>query len=251
MSSINFKDFLKLYTGVSNKFIDKYFMFSELCEDDEYGINAKKVVKFLNITDINILYKDLRKNFIHKKDYIIKKLSKDGTKTYHLSFDGFEKLCMMSNSKNGEQVRDYLLSLSKFIDYYKNHMATKINSLTKYNKFVYIVMINKDKDIFKLSRTGNIKKILQKYVSGEDKHPDIKFITIIDDVKQLQKLAQVFTKKYEYKNNKDILKINIDILKLVLSQCSHMKKSMDKKYDTYVIFDDTSTNDYSKGKKAK
>jgi len=108
-------------------------------------------------------------------------------------------------------------------------------------------MIDKNKDIFKLSRTGNIKKTLQKYISGKDKHPDIKFLTKIDDVKQLQKLAQVFTKKYEYKNNKDILKINIDILRLILPQCSHMKKSIDKKYDTYVIFDDTLTINYSKG----
>jgi len=115
------------------------------------------------------------------------------------------------------------------------------------NQLVFHLTFHYNKDIFKLSRTGNIKKTLQKYISGEDKHPDIKFLTKIDDVKQLQKLAQVFTKKYEYKNNKDILKINIDILRLILSQCSHMKKSMDKKYDTYVIFDDTTTIDYSKG----
>lgn len=41
-NKISLKDFLKKYTAISNKFIDKYYKFYEMCEGDLYGIEAKK-----------------------------------------------------------------------------------------------------------------------------------------------------------------------------------------------------------------
>ena len=73
---------------------------------------------------------------------------------------------MASRSERGNQVRDYFILLRKFINYYREHFSNKINSLIKNNKFVYILLVNKDKDIFKLGRTGNIKKRLQNYATG-------------------------------------------------------------------------------------
>ena len=58
MKNISLKDFLKTYTAISNDFIDKYYVFYELCENDRYGINAE-LVMLLIIYNIKIL-----KNFM-------------------------------------------------------------------------------------------------------------------------------------------------------------------------------------------
>jgi len=39
-NNIILKDFLKTYTAISNKFIDEYYHFYELCKNNMYGINA-------------------------------------------------------------------------------------------------------------------------------------------------------------------------------------------------------------------
>ncbi len=256
MSSLSLKDFLKMYTGISNKFIDEYYKFYELCEINKYGIDSNKVIKYLNITSSKKFHENLREKYIINIDYIIKrlnnKLQKDQQDVfYFLSFDGFEKICMMSRSKKGNQVRDYFILLRKFINYYREHIASKINSLVKTNKFVYILLANKDKEIFKLGRTGNIKKRLQNYATGKDKHPDIKFIMIVNDAKQIESCAKIFTKDYQYKEHKEIYKIDFDLLKSVLVECSEMHKKFTdyvkntkNDYDTYVVFDDTKTVEY-------
>ena len=48
---INLKDFLKMYTGISNKFIDEYYKFYELCEKNLFGIDSIKVIKYLKKDD--------------------------------------------------------------------------------------------------------------------------------------------------------------------------------------------------------
>ena len=38
MSNISLKDFLKKYTAISSKFINEYYKFYELCENNKFGI---------------------------------------------------------------------------------------------------------------------------------------------------------------------------------------------------------------------
>jgi phage anti-repressor protein len=256
MLSINLKDFLKMYTGISNKFIDEYYKFYELCEKNLFGIDSIKVIKYLKIKHARTFHENLRTNYVLNTDYIIQRIHQKSQKDkqdvfYYLSFDGFERICMMSRSKKGNQVRDYFILLRKFINYYREHIATKINSLTKNNNFIYILLVNKDKDIFKLGRSGNIKKRLQNYATGKDKHPDIKFIMIVKDAKQIESCAKIFTKKYQYKENKEIYKIDLDLLKSVVTECSEIHKrfkdyvkNKKKDYDTYIVFDDKKSVDY-------
>jgi len=51
MNNISLKNFLKTYTAISNKFIDKYYHFFELCENNTYGIDLELVIKYLDIKD--------------------------------------------------------------------------------------------------------------------------------------------------------------------------------------------------------
>ena len=47
---------------------------------------------------------------------------------------------------------------------------------------MYIIQVNKNKNIQKLGRTIDIRKRLYSYARGKEKHTDIKFIMIVDNV---------------------------------------------------------------------
>jgi len=214
-TNISLKDFLKTYTAISGKFIDEYYSFYEMCINDIFGIDVEKVVKYLGITSNKRLYDRLRENFKLNEDYIIKRniqKSHKGIKDvyYYLSFEGFEKVCMTSKSKKGNSVRDYFITLRKFIGYYKDHFANKINSLATSNKYVYIILANKNKSIHKLGRAKNIRDRLKAYATGKDKHPDIQFIMIVNDPKRVENCAKLFLKDSRYRGS--LYKKSLDFL---------------------------------------
>jgi len=122
--------------------------------------------------------------------------------------------------------------------------------LTKTHKFIYILLVNKNKNIFKLGRTGNIRKRLQAYSTGKDSHPDIKYILIVNDNKQVENCAKIFLKTKQFKANKELYQENLELLKNIVYNCANMDKLIvdsinnDKKYDTYVVFDDSKSIEY-------
>ena len=134
-TNISLKDFLKTYTAISGKFIDEYYYFYELCENDIFGIESNKVVKYLGLKDQKQFHQRLRESYKLDEDYIIKRFiqqSQKGVKEsiYYISFDGFEKVCMTSKHKKDNSIRNYFITLRKSIEYYRGHFANEINSLT-------------------------------------------------------------------------------------------------------------------------
>ena len=256
MSKITLKEFLKKFTAIPEKFINEYYKFYELCENNKFGIPIELLVKYLGITSQKRLQETLRTSYQLNIDYVIirenKKLMK-GIKdaNYMLSFECFEKICMNSSTKKGQEFRDYFVMLRKFIDYYKNHFADKILKLTETNKFIYILMVNKASNILKLGRTGDIRKRLQTYATGKEKHPDVKFIMIVEDDKRVEKCAKLFAKAYQYKANKELYKMHNDNLKKIIFSCAEIDKgvienikSSNINLDTYVVYDDSKTIEY-------
>ena len=257
---ISLKDFLKKYTAISNKFIDEYYSFYEKSEKDKFGIKIEDVMKYLNIHNQNKFEERIRNIYTLQKDYIIIRLSEKLVKNkkgvqYYFSFDGFEKVCMVSNTEKGKQFRDYFIMLRKFIDYYKDHFANKINELAKEdNKYIYILMVNKYKDILKLGRAKDIRNRLKSYSTGKETHPDVKFIMIVDDAKKVEKCTKIFVKKFQYKGNKELYKMDIDDLKKSIFGCAELDEMMNKstidkmndtkKYDTYIVYDDSKSIEY-------
>lgn len=253
-NNISLKDFLKTYTAISNKFIDAYYNFYEMCEFDKFGIEASKVIKYLGIEYERKFYERLRERFTLNQDYIIKKLSnkkvKDTQDTfYYLSFDGFEKVCMTSRSKKGNAVRDYFITLRKFIEYYRQHFADNINKMAKGKKCMYIILANKNKNIFKVGRTNDIRKRLYSYATGKDKHPDIMFIMLIDDPKKVEDCTKVFTTKNIVRGKQELYKIDLDTLKSIIFNCAFLTKQFNEvlknndTFDSYIVYDE-GTNEY-------
>ena len=259
MSKITLKEFLKKFTAIPEKFINEYYNFYELCETNKFGIPIKLLVKYLGITSQDKLEERIRKEYILNTDYVIIRINQKSMKDvkdaqYMLSFECFEKICMNSSTKKGQEFRDYFVMLRKFIDYYKNHITDKLMQLTETNKFIYILMVNKTSNILKLGRTGNIRKRLQTYATGKENHPDVKFIMIVEDDKRVEKCAKLFAKAFQYKANKELYKMHNDNLKKIIFNCAEIDKdvieniksikSNNTNFSTFVVYDDSKTIEY-------
>jgi phage anti-repressor protein len=251
MTSINLKDFLKTYTAISNKFIDNYYKFYELCENEMFGIDLEKIMDYLEYKDVKKFHERLKNTYELNKDYIRitkQKLQNKNERRvfYYVTLDCFEKICMMSRTPKAESVRDYFITLRKFINYYKNNFSKVIISPDKNKKYIYILSVDKGKNVQKLGRTNNIKNRMYSYATGKLKHPDINFILMVDDDKEIEKCAKIFSEKYKFKNNQELYKIDYDILKSIVFKCAEInKKSMEfidnniiNENDYYVVYDD-------------
>lgn len=152
----------------------------------------------------------------------------------------------MSRTTKADSVRDYFITLRKFINYYKNHISNSIMKIEKNKKYIYILSVDKNKNIQKLGRTANIKNRMYSYASGKLKHPDINFILMVDDDKEIEKCTKIFVDKYKFKNNQELYKIDFDILKSIVFKCAEInKKSIEfidniksTESDYYVLYDE-------------
>jgi phage anti-repressor protein len=252
---ITLKEFLKKFTAIPEKFINEYTKFYDMCHNNKFGIKITDIMEYFKITSRDKFEERIRNNYQKNLDYEIIELrhkSQKGIKDveYMISFDGFEKIAMKSNTTKGQHFRDYFIMLRKFIDYYKQHFANKIMELTTTNKFIYILLVNKNKRIFKLGRTADMRKRLQSYATGKDQHPDIKFIMIVNDEKKVEKCSKLFLKVKQFKSNKELYKTNIDYLKNIIYTCAKLDDELIKqienthKYDSYIVFDDSNKLDY-------
>jgi hypothetical protein len=72
-NNITLQDFLKTYTAISDKFIDEYYSFYELCENNMYGINAELIIKYLEFANPRKFFERLKTKYKVNHDFIIKR----------------------------------------------------------------------------------------------------------------------------------------------------------------------------------
>lgn len=80
---------------------------------------------------------------------------------------------MATKPEVGDSIRSYFITLRKFITYYKNNIH---NMIVNGKCNMYILLVNKDRNIYKIGQTCNIRSRLSTYSTGKELHPDIKFI---------------------------------------------------------------------------
>lgn len=126
--------------------------------------------------------------------------------------------------KKADSVRDYFIILRKFINYYKNIFIKGINESIKLNpsKCVYVLLVNKNKKIFKIGKTKHIKKRLQTYAAGKNTHSDIKYIMLIDNPDIIEKCVKTLLKTSSHKKNKEIYKTSLSCMKKIINTCVDM-----------------------------
>jgi hypothetical protein len=246
-SKISMIDFLKMYTAIPHKFIDQHYKFYEMCQINVFGIITDDILGYLEIVNHKKFCERIRNNYKINVDYIISKtkINNKIKSNYYTTFDCFEKICSESKSKKGIETRDYFIIMRKFIHYYRDYFSKTINELAITGKYVYILMVNKGKNIFKVGRTENVRKRLFAYATGREKHPDIHFIMIVDDPVSVENCVKSLADKNRYKKNKELYQVDFDSLQRLVSNCGIIHKdfleSMANKqnYDNYIIYDES------------
>lgn len=133
--NITYQEFLNLFTAAPRATVDEYYRFYKLGQQSKYGIPAELVAEYLEIP-LQDLEHLIRRNLTADRDYItIKKSGKNNSSKpyskYRLSLDGFDRLCMVSDTKKGNEIMKLFITTSNFIDYYKDHIADKLVELEK------------------------------------------------------------------------------------------------------------------------
>ena len=134
-TNITYREFLKLYTAAPRVTVDEYYRFYKLGQQSKYGIPAELVSEYLEIP-LQDLEHLIRRNLTTHRDYItIKKSGKTNSSKphskYRLSLDGFDRICMVSDTKKGNEIMKLFITTGNFIDYYKDHIADKLVELEK------------------------------------------------------------------------------------------------------------------------
>jgi len=140
---ITLEDFMINFTAISEIIIKEYLSFYDKCRTNSFGIELNDVMAYLDIDNRDSLKTKIIKNFQLDLDYIEKmKEIENTTNTYgtliYVTFETFQKICMMSKTEKASKVRDYhvkLFKLLKYIDSYKNEISNAImeNYYGKYN----------------------------------------------------------------------------------------------------------------------
>lgn len=247
-NKITLRDFLIRFTPISKTFIDKYLSFLEMCKNDPFGINIIDVVDYLDIKSFKKFKERIIHNFTENFDYKkqrnnIKNTKDTITVEYHITFNTFQKLCMLSKTKRGNEVRDYHVTLHNFIDYYKNDISEAIiKNIINGKGYIYIILVNKNKNIFKIGRSKDLRKRLSAYMSGKEKIPDIKFIMTVNDPLTIENCSKSLLKKFKFKENQEIYKIDMDLIKPIIFNCAQSSKLLEgnidmNKVESYIVYD--------------
>jgi hypothetical protein len=243
---MDLKTFLKNYSPINKQFLDEFLSFySENTLDIDLVINLELVIKWLNVKK-GVIKKTLVNSYKKNIDYSITPIKKkigEGSgppsELIIITPRCFKKICMLTRSKNGENVRNYYLELEIMVDKYKNYLIKIMNekiktleynqkSKSKYPKTgcIYIINANcKDcKNLYKLGKTENLRDRLKTYNTGNADDIEVLYhYDVKDNIDKLEKCVKIQIKQYQYRKYKEVYQVNIDILKNVIKQCDKFK----------------------------
>ena len=246
---LSFIDFLKKYSNVPNQFLDDFFNlinYKEI-ESKQKTIDLDKVVKWLDI-DKSMAKKTLIKSYRKNIDYVIKKVVKKIGSGGHnkdkilLTIRCFKKLCQLTRSKHGDDVRNYFIDVEYTLNKYKNYiiegLSDKIYKIKKGRKpkvnpekaiiYIFKTPDSQDNSLYKIGRTKDLTKRLQSHQSPLSEDIEILFYLETDDAKTVESCIKNFAKKYQYRKYKEVYEVNIDILKLLATKCEKFKLEMNE-----------------------
>jgi phage anti-repressor protein len=176
-----FKDFLIKYTNINTQFIKD---FSNIIQEDylnkynDFLIDSEILRKWLCITTHKEFKHTVKNSYKINIDYIIKKNNKTIGSGGHnkdiiiLTPEAAKKICLLTKSKIGDDVRQYFIdievafykfkdhiieSLNKKIEQLENNQKPKINN-KKGIIYVFRALNEDNATLYKIGRTINSKK---------------------------------------------------------------------------------------------
>jgi len=247
---MNFKDFLKKFSTLSNSFIEDFHNIYELNENNsnDFIINLENIVKWLNVRK-DTIKETLIKTYTKNIDYIIKKeksgkISKSNKEIILLTPECFKRLCLLSKTKKAEEVRTYFIELEKLLYNYKDYIIAELKSTivilennqkpipNNIKASVYVLKSPKDIDsIYRFGQTEDFKKRLQNYNSANSDKMEVIFIYETKDAKKIEDCVIAQIKEFRYKKRKDFYQIDINLLKKLIKNCKNLTLSFKKKLE--------------------
>ena len=192
------------------------------------SLKGKIKETLVNTYNLNIDYKI-------SKEKQNQKISKSNKEIILLTPDCFKRLCLLSKTKKGEEVRTYFIELEKLINNYKNYIIDGLKNTVKILEnnqkpipknikgCVYILKSPKDIDgIYRFGKTQDFANRLNNYNSSNSDKMKVLFIFETKNIQQIEDCVISQIKQYRYKKRKDFYQINIDIIKQLIDSCNQL-----------------------------
>jgi phage anti-repressor protein/predicted GIY-YIG superfamily endonuclease len=236
---LSLQEYLKKFSSISNTFIDDFFsLYNENTDDNDFVIEIDAVSKWLNILKGNIkktLSESYRKNVDYKVSIVKGVSAGRPSESIYLTPDCFKRICMLTKSAKGEEVRSYYIQLEKHIDKYKDNIINDLRSrvkvlernmkpleIPKHEGVVYVLKTSDDmalKDVYKIGSTDDFKARIKTHNTSHADNVEIKHIYKTSDVKGVERCVKAVMKEKQYKKRKEFYQIDIDSIKGIISNC--------------------------------
>jgi len=238
-SQLSLQEYLKKFSSINNKFIDDFFsLYDENTEDNDFVVNIDAISKWLVLRKDSIkktLVETYRKNI----DYKIS-VSKNNTpgrpiETIYLTPDCFKRICMLTKSSKGEEVRSYYIQLEKHIDKYKDNIINdlrnrvkvlernmKPNEIPKNEGVIYVLKTPDDislNDVYKIGSTEDFKSRLATHHTSHADNVEVKHVYKTSDVKGVERCLKAVLKEKQYRKRKEFYQVDLQVIKDVISKC--------------------------------
>jgi len=239
---MEFKDFLIKYTTISKKFIND---FHNIVKEDyfekyyDFLVDSEILRKWLQIENKRIFYDTIKNSYKINLDYKLEKVKKSVGSGGHnreiitLTPEATKKICLMTKSKVGNDVRQYFIdlelsfykfknhiieSLNKKIEQLENNQKPKINS-NKGLIYVFRALNTENATLYKIGKTVNSKQRFNSHNSPLANDIEIIMTFEADNIKQLESCIKNMMKKAQYRKYKEIYEVDLDIIKNVIKDC--------------------------------
>ena len=169
--------------------------------------------------------------------------------TIYLTPDCFKRICMLTKSSKGEEVRSYYIQLEKHIDKYKDNIINDLRNrvkvlernmnpieISKDEGVVYVLKTPEDislHNVYKIGSTEDFKKRLTTHHTSHADNIEVKHVYKTSDVKGVERCLKAVLKEKQYRKRKEFYQVDLQVIKDVISKCgdalSLVKKSSTSK----------------------
>lgn len=144
--------------------------------------------------------------------------------------------------------------LFKYSKYIISGLESKIDELKRiiapiYEKkqgIIYVIKASNEEDVFKIGKTKYWKKRFNNYNTGKYENVELIYVYETDDIERIETCLKSCIKPYIFKNKTEIYKVDLQIIKESIDNCSRAiliannDKILTKKKDQhnlYISFD--------------
>lgn len=236
-----------MISTIPESFIDELFQFyKEDSTQTDFVINISNVAKWLQCSKKELI-RTLHRMYKQNIDYIVLKTT--GTKKYAnnvriylLTPDCFKRLCMMSRSKNADQVRTYFIEIESLLIKYRTQLIQGIRqdiakiqkqkqirkSIDDTSGYTYIIKASHSpEEVYKLGHTKDLAKRLRAYQTGKSEDVEVLFVYKTNDHEAVESCVKALVGKHRLYARKEIYHLNLDMLKSIMAGCGKLSAKLE------------------------